>query len=364
MLVFLSLQFFWAIYLKDQGLNGFQIGSLFAIATITGLLFTLPFGILNDRYHSKNLITLGAFLYATQLILSSFTTFYPFLLILFFIGGLGLSLFAISLNALFYKVLGTNNKEKRIGYFQFWAHSGAVLGMLSSGTIQELFSFPFLLRIGAVIVILIALLSRFLSHTETIKFSFLHYKNDFLKKEVLIVALGSFLLALHFGAEAVAYGPFLKNNLHLNLQQIGFYMATAIAFMAITALILPRWLKDKNKVRTIFLTGLILSGLGHILMTYPQLEFSLIGRIIHEIGDVTVFLFLSYSISILFPTFRIGGNSSLITLTFITGDSIGSLIFGSIATHYGYQWPLIISGLLTLLTFAIITSQRHLIRTS
>ena len=213
-------------------------------------------------------------------------------------------------------------------------------------------------------MILIAIFSRLLARTDLIKFSLIHYKQDFIKKEVLIVLFGSFLLALHFGAEAVAYGPFLKNNLHLSFQQTGLYMGLAISAMAITALIVPRWLKDPSKIRKIFFIGLLLSGFGHILMTYPHLGISFLGRFIHEAGDVTVFMFLAYSISILFPTFRVGGNSSLITLTLITGDSMGSLIFGPIATSFGYQWPLIISGLLTLITFAIIASQRHLIRTA
>jgi len=41
---------------------------------------------------------------------------------------------------------------------------------------------------------------------------------------------------------------------------------------------------------------------------------------------------------------RIGGNSSLISLVTTLGVFAGSLIFGPLGAAYGYAWPLVISG--------------------
>ena len=45
---------------------------------------------------------------------------------------------------------------------------------------------------------------------------------------------------------------------------------------------------------------------------------------------------------------RVGGNSSLITLTTTLGVFTGSLIFGPLGASLGYQIPLIISGVISL----------------
>ena len=88
-----------------------------------------------------------------------------------------------------------------------------------------------------------------------------------------------------------------------------------------------------------------MTSIGHIVMTNSLVEFSLAGRIIHEIGDAILFVFLYFGISELFPLERIGGNTSLLHLTQIVGGFAGALVFGPLGESIGYHWPLIISGL-------------------
>jgi predicted MFS family arabinose efflux permease len=45
---------------------------------------------------------------------------------------------------------------------------------------------------------------------------------------------------------------------------------------------------------------------------------------------------------------RIGGSASLISLITTLGVLAGSLIFGPLGAGYGYAWPLIVSGVISL----------------
>jgi predicted MFS family arabinose efflux permease len=54
------------------------------------------------------------------------------------------------------------------------------------------------------------------------------------------------------------------------------------------------------------------------------------------------------TIARLFHVDRVGGNSSLISLITTLGVFAGSLMFGPLGAHYGYAWPLIISGAISL----------------
>jgi len=54
------------------------------------------------------------------------------------------------------------------------------------------------------------------------------------------------------------------------------------------------------------------------------------------------------TIARLFHVDRIGGNSSLISLTTTLGTLVGSLIFGPLGASLGYATPLIVSGIISL----------------
>jgi hypothetical protein len=51
----------------------------------------------------------------------------------------------------------------------------------------------------------------------------------------------------------------------------------------------------------------------------------------------------------LFHVDRIGGNASLIYLITLTGSFAGALIFGQLGEQIGYWFPLIISGIISIL---------------
>ena len=99
--------------------------------------------------------------------------------------------------------------------------------------------------------------------------------------------------------------------------------------------------------------GLLVSGLGHILMTVKILELSFVFRIIHEIADTCTLFYLYLGISKIFQIERMGGNTGIIHFTTYMGTALGAIIFGSIGENFGYDIPIILSGCTTLLAFVI-----------
>ena len=83
-------------------------------------------------------------------------------------------------------------------------------------------------------------------------------------------------------------------------------------------------------------------------MTIPNVGVSLSWRVVHGFGDALILMESYTTIARLFHVDRIGGNSSLISLVSVSGSFAGALIFGPMGAAYGYQWPLIVSGTISL----------------
>ncbi|EKD64128.1 MAG: hypothetical protein ACD_51C00067G0005 [uncultured bacterium] len=355
-----SLGFFWAIYFAQIGLNGIESGILFAIFTITGLLITLPGGLLNDRIPSKRIIQLGLILMLFQYLILSNTQSFTIMLILFFLGGFGSQLYNVSMDSLFYKTSEGEKPSKRIKTFVSFYLLGAGLGVLFSGNVLAHMDFQKYLLITSSLIATLLVLSFLLPSTDTFKFDMKSYKEDIKKPHVLLFMAIIFSFAIHMGSEFTSYGPFLKNTLGLTFPQMGAYMGTAIICMFATVRLSNRSLEKGTKMKTIVTLGLLFSGIGYLIMIIPIIPISLLGRIIHESGDAMMFVFLYTGVSELFKKERIGGNSGLITLTQTSAIALSSFVFGPIGSSFGDEIPIIISSVTTLLALLLLKEYEHI----
>jgi MFS family permease len=359
----IGLRFFLAIYLLQTGFSGWQIGLIFTFETITNLLVILPSGLSNDRIHSKNLITLSLGILTLQFIGLTLTTSFLAICILFMIGGLAGRVYAISSESLFYRYTEKKDTSNKIGTF----HGLNYLGMSSANIIAGLalyngISFNNIFLFTAVCFAILGLISHLsLSKTALTEFPIIHYKKDLLRPKALFFMLIMFLFAIHIGAEKTTYGLFLQEYLELNKFDVGLYIGLAIFVMAPTVFIIGKKLK-KFKAEKVLTFGLLSSGLGLILMSTKKLELSFAFRLIHEIGDAAIFFFLSYGITQLFKLERIGGNTSMFQLTISAGAALGAFFTGPLGEKFGYNWPLIITGSITLLAFLLSIQFAHLLK--
>ena len=353
-MLMVSLSFFLGIYFESIGLSGAEIGMIFAVGTLTSIITILPSGFSNDKFKSKHLITVALILMGLQYIGLSITKEFPLIITIFFFGEIGKTLYSSSSDSLFHKSTKKKNISKKIGIFHGINYLVMGLGIIAAGYLKEInISFEQIfqfLGIGLFIMAIIGGLT--LPKSITAKLDFIDYKSDIKQPKVIFFLIIMFLFAIHFGAESTTYGLFLKKTLGLSPLEMGIYMGTSIMAMAGSVFIISKY-TEKIKIKYILLFGLFASGSGHILMTISDPIISMIFRIYHEAGDAAMFFFLYYGISKLFDLKRIGGNSSIFTLTQTFAGATGAIIFGAMGAAWGYNWPLIISGGTTLLAFIL-----------
>jgi MFS family permease len=343
-----STYFLLPLYLQGNlHFTGGQIGLLYAVLNLNAILVAFPVGVTGDRYPARVLTRLG--LAGTAVCLwgmSATGSFWPFLAV-FWGFGLSLSLFRQSLDILLFKE-EVGDAARRFGQFNAWRMGGMMLGTLVGGLLVYLWKFPWTLKLFGVGLVLMLWPTRRLPLTGGVRASVWEYRRDFLSRPVLFFAAWLFFFTLHWGAEATSLALFLRHNLGLQPLGVGTYMAGEFGVISVTAYLYGRFWAGKLKPLTFLTVALLTSGLGHILMTWPSLPWSFAMRALHGFGDGLILMETYTTIARLFHVDRIGGNASLISLTCTLGVFVGSLIFGPLGAAFGYQIPLIISGLISL----------------
>lgn len=337
------------IYLSNIGLTGYEIGVLLAVFAITSIFVSFPAGVVNDRWTIRLTMIVGIAMVSSFLLglgfFESFLIFIP----LFFLGGLGTNLEEVSIRTLVYKTRMEGREGEKFGIFNLVRNIGGPLGLFIGGALILLLDFPLAFKIIGILSLLLIPLVSF-RPVMRYRVKLVEYKMDFINKKVVSLGIIMFLFTLHWGAEHTSYGLFLRNNLGLDMFLIGVYTSVALFILGVTAYFFGKRIDSrKSNMKNVFITGMIISGVFHILHTIPIVPLSFILRIVHEVGDGMAMIAVYFWVSRLFGVERIGGDSSLMFTVMLFGQVIGSLIFGPIGYLMGYHIPLIISGMINIL---------------
>jgi len=348
-----SFLFFLPIYFTSIGFSGLKIGILLSVFAFTSLVSSSLSGLFSDRYPIKYLSAVSfGFLTAYLLGLSTTKNFW-LTLALFFMGGLGNNSIDISLTSFALKVIEKKDAGTRLGIFNATKTIAAGLGALLGGLLLAKVAFTkvFLLLALSFFVTIVGTI--FIKKIGTFRYSIEHYRGDLWGKEIFRFITLIFIFTLHWGAEGTSYSLLLKENFGLSQQALAWYIGTVWLVFGYFIFYVGRNITETTPFRKIIYPGLVLSGLGHILFTYPFIPFSYLFRLVHEFGDAAFEMFLVIGIHRYFPSERIGGTSGVVLTVTVAGRLVGSLIFGPVGDLFGYQYPFIISGILTLFCLPI-----------
>ncbi|MGQ9687555.1 MAG: MFS transporter [Desulfobaccales bacterium] len=344
--VIAALYFFLPIYLQgDLFFSGTQIGLLYGVLSLNSLAAAFPVGVLGDRHPTRILTRLGLLGIALSLWgLARAERFWPFLLV-FFAFGLSLQLYRQSLDIILFKDQSAGDSHRRFGAYNAWRMAGMTAGILLGGVSLYFLDYPQTFNLlGALLLPLFPLTWR-LPATRGQKNPLLQYGRDFLSRPVLFFVTWLFLFTMHWGAEGTSLGLFLKKNLGLGPLGVGLYLAGEFSVIALSVYLWGRFGAGRLSPFTLLALSLAASGAGHIFMTYPLLAWSFAWRAVHGVGDGLIMMITYTTIAQLFHVDRIGGNAGLISLATTFGVLSGSLIYGPLGASWGYQMPLILSGL-------------------
>jgi MFS family permease len=342
--------FYIPIYLNELNFSGLEIGLLIGLSAVAAFIGFFPSGLINDRNSFKkplifSLILLALFYFGLS-VFSGFELFF----VLFLLGGLGLNVGRNTLKNYFMKISISGKEGYTMGLFELISILGIFFGVLTASFLVPVYSFQIFLKAISVLFILLIVFVFFLKPIKMTETKLSGYKSDFLKKNVLFFALILFLFTLHWGAESTAYGLLLTEYFELNLFFAGIYMAFPLLFLGLSAFYFGKKI-DAKKIdfSLVFLIGMLLSGLTHILMTFPLIEFSFLMRVIHEFGDGLAQIGLVFWIFKSFNFERLAGNASLIMTVTVLGEIIGAILFSTLGGNIGYQYAFIGSGITSIL---------------
>jgi len=347
--------FFIPLLLVDFGFTGLEIGILMAVFPVMQLFSSFPIGAINDRLSIKYVMIAGMLLESAYF--AGLALFSGFWAVLFFfaLGGLGGNMFDTSVRSLNFKALGDGKKGRMLGIFQVATTGGFGTGILLGGLLLNRFAFGWVLLLSSAAMLVLALASWVIADVERIRFPIREYRELILRKSTALFLFPLFLFGLHWGAEHTSYSLFLTHNLGLDYFWMGLYMGIPVIMLAAISYYTGLRIDRKGSHhRAAFFAGILLSGAGHILMTIPPAPVSFIFRIVHEVGDGMAAVSYNLSFSKIFKVERIAGETGAAYTVILLGNIVGALAFGPLGSSAGYQWPLIISGAISIASLAVL----------
>jgi MFS family permease len=192
--------------------------------------------------------------------------------------------------------------------------------------------------------------------TDTVRerFPMREYKKTILRKSTALLFLPLFIFGLHWGAENTSYSLFLRQSLGLDYIISGLYMGIPVVLLGFVSLYAGRLIDTKGSAKKTFIIGFLMSGAGHILMTVNNVPLSFSFRVMHEIGDGLAMVSYLVIFSKMFKKESIAGETGAANAVMVSGAALGAVIFGQLGYAFGFAWPLIISGVLSIASVALI----------
>jgi MFS family permease len=354
---------FIPVFLTEQGLTGLEIGFLIGLGLITSIFAAIPIGIISDRFSTRISFAVSLFLVAAFFVYLNFASGFIAFIPLFIMLGIGKEAIGRFLEITTLKI-ETGKVGKKFGVFTLFRNVGAATGALAGGIAITSVAFALTFNFAALLMLLLLIPVYFLKEIPKVKVNLFQYGKDFAQIKNILFAGLLFLFAFHWGAEATSYGLFLKNYLGLNPFLSGAYLSISIGFLAVFAFIAGRLIDNKTDHRKLFILGIFLSGLGHILMVNPNVFISLFWRIVHEAGDGLFIVTQLVWISLLFKRTRIGGNYGIMFTIMALGSFTGAIVSGPLGEATNYGIPLALSGAILVAEAIILTLylSRHKIK--
>ena len=337
---------YMSLYLKETlHLQSDKIGLLVSLFFFTTILMTVPFGYLSDRLSPRKLMHLASLIIA----LSSFFLAYSrnmAIVPLLIIGiGTGISMFAVSMFSLYYKLLGPTSRGTQISVFLSGMYLGWGFGLLLGGRIMGTFGMEYVFLTSAALGIALFSLTFLVDDSSPIRFNIMDYVSDLGRKEVLLVISIYVVLGLHFGTEHAIYPIFLRERVGLSHRRIGEIYPILGIWLSIIG-ILSGFIFDKIKnAKYLLIGGLFLGGLFQGITVFARSFQQVIEiRMVHTVGDAMVIFCANVFVSNVFASTRLGGNYGFIKVLEAIGISTGAVASGLLLHRYGFGAPFWFSG--------------------
>ncbi|HTI13149.1 MAG TPA: MFS transporter [Dictyobacter sp.] len=356
---------FWA---ERLGANPLGIGTLITIYALAQFIFTPLLGSLSDRYGRRPIILWSLLIEALSLVLTAVSGSFAMLLLARAIGGLGASNIG-SAQAVVSDVTSNSNRAKGMGYIGAAIGAGFVLGPALGGLLTPIGpTLPFWVAAG--IALLNACLVFFLlpethrphtnntganNHNQPINTLLHNFRHAAHMPVILRLILVNLIYTVAFAGMETIFPLFSQKTFGWGATQ-NAYMFTYIGFIVILMQGgIVRQLVKHWREQTIMWIGLLILALGLITLAFSS-HFALllisIGLI--SVGDGAVSPTISTTLSFVSAADAQGETLGLAQGFAGLGRIIGPALAGSVDTLSNPSMPLLISGILVILSALIV----------
>lgn len=338
---FITFFLFAPLYLSKLGVSGHTIGLLSSIYHILPVFLYGIAGMICDLLSPRTVLMIGFSFFATASLLLFLFEKLVFISIAYLLGSASVVLLNIGIDTVFYRTSAEEEEfSKYIGSGGIGMSAGYIIaGLLTgSGGFKVFFFVLFLLSVAGMIF---SLKIEGVQQCSVNGFSFSFLKD----KNFVLISLVMFLHSLHLGAETTSLALFLKKDVGFSPEFVGIFLGVSILFLAISGMVSGSIYRMGLSSKGIFVTGLILSGLGNIFMSISVNPFYVfLFRLIHVGGDAFIFVGSRLVASKYFHLENIGQMWGGVRTFVSLSAFLGAIIAGVLMEIYGGRAPFILTG--------------------
>lgn len=332
---------------SEYGLSHFMIGTLMFSFNISYALLQLPFGYLSGRLGRKKILVFGLVLTSLPFLLIGFTDGLWVLGFLLFLSGIGGGAYHPNGNPLV-GVLFKENKGKAMGFHQAGGSIGSVVSPLIAGLAITLFdwrtTFIALSMLGPILAILLWF---FLEEPEILSKPQQQKRKPTFYSQPIIFIIASTLYSLSLrGLDAFAIPFLVEERGTLYLQASILFSLQKIA--GIISGPICGHLSDIFSRKIILSTLALIQVVSLYTLTIIPLEALFFPSIVFGFASIGLLAVVDTFLSDITPIDSLGTIFGLhYTITFMSAAAIPP-IFGGLIDNYGYVYPFILLGAVTL----------------
>ena len=350
------------LFASHLGANPATVGSVAAVSAFTGVLFSIPVGMLSDRLGRRKMLLFSAIVFATAPFLYLFVTKLWQLALVRFYHGLATAAF-VPVAMAHVADLFHNERGEKMGWFSTATLLGRFMAPLAGGTLIGFLAFNPMLSYRAVYMLcgvtgVLALI--FILRVHEPEKNAPYHRSWAETLEALGTVMTNRLILVTCGAEAgilFAYGafetflPLYALKMGLNAYEVGICLSAQVISLALTKPLLGRFSDRYGRPPQIFagmLLGAISIGCFAIFDTFVPF---LVLSVVFGISMSTLTSATSAFIADMSQSAR-GSAMGILGSIMDIGHSTGPIVAGASAAYLGYHFSFITaSAVLTGMAF-------------
>lgn len=321
------------------------VGLIAAISAFTGVIFSIPAGILADKFGKKTMLIFSAFVFSTAPFLYIFVKELWRLAIIRFYHGLATAIFMPVAIAMVSEIFPQDKGEK-MGWFSTATLLGRFIAPVIGGSLISILAFnP---RMGFKTVYLVCGLSGIMTlavlkipvsngtkkEKQKPRDILNSFKTTISDKKILITSLTQAAILFAYGAFET-FLPLYAIKIGLSVHLIGILLAAQIITVAFSKPIMGRFSDRHGRKPQIFM-GLLLSaacmgGLSFFTSFLPLLSLSILFGLSHSVVTSAVFPFIADLSQQGHQSSAMGVLGSIMDI----GHTTGPLVSGMVAAYMG-----------------------------